>query len=111
MKRVLFPLLFLVMSLGNVFAFELHEETPTERCDVAVCNSDCVKYYGSAGVGDYGPLPVAVCRSKCADQKSFCLANDGVAIQVPDIAPSSMGKLEILFCAKNKGADVCKGVR
>jgi len=45
----------------------------------------------------------------CADQKPFCLAHDGVAIQVPDIAPSSMGKLETLFCAKNKGASVCKG--
>jgi hypothetical protein len=94
----------------STFAFELKEETPTERCDVAACNKDCVKYYGSAGVtGDYGPLPIAVCQSMCADQKPFCLAHDGVAIQVPDIAPSSMGKLETLFCAKNKGASVCKG--
>jgi hypothetical protein len=94
----------------STFAFELKEETPTERCDVAECNKDCVKYYGSPGVtGDYGPLPIAVCQSFCVDQKPFCLAHDGVAIQVPDIAPSSMGKLEILFCAKNKGASVCKG--
>jgi uncharacterized protein len=96
----------------STFAFELKEETPTERCDVAACNNDCVKYYGSAdSVGDYGPLPIAVCQSMCADQKPFCLAHDGIAIQVPDIAPSSMGKRETLFCAKNKAADVCKGVQ
>jgi uncharacterized protein len=94
----------------STFAFELKEETPTERCDVAACNADCAKYYGSAdGPGDYGPLPIAVCQSMCADQKPFCLAHDGVAIQAPDIAPSSMGKLETLFCAKNKGTAVCKG--
>jgi hypothetical protein len=94
----------------SAFAFELKEETPTERCDVAACNADCIKYYGSPdSPGDYGPLPIAVCQSACADQKPFCLAHDGVAIQAPDIAPSSMGKLEILYCAKNKGTAVCKG--
>jgi uncharacterized protein len=96
----------------STFAFEFKEETPTERCDVAACNADCAKYYGSPdGPGDYGPLPIAVCQSMCADQKPFCLAHDGVAIQAPDIAPSSMGKLETLFCAKNKGTTVCQGVQ
>jgi uncharacterized protein len=92
------------------FSFELKEETATQRCDVAKCNADCVKYYGSPdGPGDYGPLPIAVCQSDCADQKPFCLSHDGVTIQAKDIAPSSMGKLEILYCAKNKGTTVCKG--
>jgi hypothetical protein len=111
MKRLLFTLLFSTMMLGNVFAFELKEETPAQRCDLAACNGDCVKYYGTAdSVGDYGPLPIAICQGMCAEQQPFCLAHDGVAIQVPDIAPSSMGKYEVLFCTKNKGAAVCRGV-
>jgi hypothetical protein len=111
MKRLLFALLFSTMTLGNLSAFELKEETPAERCDVTACNGDCVKYYGSAdSVGDYGPLPIAICQGMCADQKPFCLAHDGVTIQAPDIAPSSMGKYETLFCAKNRAADVCRGI-
>lgn len=112
MKRLLFVLLYSTMTSGNVFAFELREESAAERCDVAACNKDCAKYYGSDdGIGDYGPLPIAVCQGMCADQKAFCLTHDGVAIQVPDIAPSSMGKLEVLFCAKNKRASVCRGAQ
>jgi hypothetical protein len=111
MKRLLFTLLFSTMIPGGVSAFELKEETPAQRCDLAACNADCVKDYGSAdSVGDYGPLPIAICQGMCADQRPFCLAHDGVAIQTPDIAPSSMGKYEVLFCAKNKGADACRGV-
>jgi hypothetical protein len=98
---------FLLLS-SQAIALELQEETPTQRCAVETCYSDCTAIYGPATAEtskdenhrDYGPVGIAMCKQSCDIQRTSCLSHPGTSVQVPDWAPSSMGKMMTLYCFK-----------
>src|ERR1700686_1344255 len=107
-NAVLKVIAFFLLLSSQAIALELQEETPTQRCAVETCYSDCVMGYGPATAEtskdeyhrDYGPVGIAMCKQSCDIQHTSCLSHPGTSVQVPDWAPSSMGKMMTLYCLK-----------
>jgi hypothetical protein len=86
-----------------VLALELKEDSPEQRCDTTVCIKSCGNYAKD------GSVAVAVCKDNCAEHHTYCQSHDGTSVQPPDIAGSTMRKMEYLFCVKKYQAAVAGG--